>query len=75
MGVEMAKQLARRVWDEGWSKGRLEVVNEALATDAVDRHEHDQVNFRGHLKAAITEFRTGFPDLHAEVEDMVAEGT
>jgi predicted ester cyclase len=74
MSTEMAKQLARRVWDEGWNKGRLEVVDQALAADAVDRHEHDQDDFRGHLKAAITEFRTGFPDLHAEVEDMVAEG-
>jgi steroid delta-isomerase-like uncharacterized protein len=74
MNTEMAKQLARRVWDEGWNKGRLEVVDQALAVDAVDRHEHDQDDFRGHLKAAITEFRTGFPDLHAEVADMVAEG-
>ena len=74
MATDMAKELARRVWDEGWNKGQLEVVDEALATDAVDRHQHDQDDFRGHLKAAITEFRTGFPDLHAEIQDIVAEG-
>jgi steroid delta-isomerase-like uncharacterized protein len=74
VGVEMAKQFALRVWDEGWNKGRLEVIDEALAADAADRHEHDQEDFRGHLKAAITEFRTGFPDLQATVEDIVAEG-
>jgi predicted ester cyclase len=74
MSTETAKQLARQVWDEGWNQGRLEVVDKALAADAVDRHEHDQGDFRGHLKAAITEFRAGFPDLHAEVEDIVAEG-
>jgi steroid delta-isomerase-like uncharacterized protein len=74
MSTEIAKRLARQVWDEGWNQGRLEAVDKALAADAVDRHEHDQDDFRGHLKAAITEFRTGFPDLHAEVEDIVAEG-
>jgi predicted ester cyclase len=74
MGVETAKDLARRVWDEAWNGGRLEVVDEALAAGAVDRHEHGQEDFRGHLKAAITEFRQGFPDLHAELADIVAEG-
>jgi predicted ester cyclase len=74
MSVDTAKELARRVWDEGWNQGRLEVVDEALAADAADRHEHDQENFRAHLKDAITEFRRGFPDLRAEVADIVAEG-
>jgi predicted ester cyclase len=74
MSAETAKELARRVWDEGWNQGRLEVVDEALTTDAVDRHEHDQEDFRGHLKDAIAEFRRGFPDLHAELADIVAEG-
>jgi predicted ester cyclase len=74
MMIETAKELARRVWDEGWNEGRLEVVDEALAVDAADRHAHGQEDFRGHLKAAITEFRRGFPDLHAEIADIVAEG-
>lgn len=74
MRTDVAKQLARQLWDEGWNQGRLEVVDQALSADAVDRHEHDQDDFRCHLKAAITEFRTGFPDLHAELEDIVAEG-
>ena len=50
------------------------MVDEALAADAVDRHEHDQKDFRSHLKAIIAEFRRGFPDLHADVADIVAEG-
>jgi predicted ester cyclase len=74
MSVETAKKLARRLWDEGWNEGRLEVIDEALSADAVDRHEHDQEDFRAHLKATITEFRRGFPDLHADLADIVAEG-
>jgi predicted ester cyclase len=74
MSTQTAKNLARRVWDEGWNQGRLEVVDEAVAADAADRHEHDEDDFRGHLKAAITEFRRGLPDLHAELQDLIAEG-
>ncbi len=74
MATERAKELARRVWDEAWNEGDLAVVDEALAADGVDRHALDADDIRAHLKQAITEFRTGFPDLRAEVEDMVAEG-
>jgi predicted ester cyclase len=69
-----AKALVMRLWEEAWNQGRLDVVDEVLAPDAEDRHSFEEVDFRAHLKAAIGEFRTGFPDLHAEVEDLVAEG-
>jgi predicted ester cyclase len=74
MSTQTAKQLARRVWEEGWNQGRLEVVDEALTADAVDWHQHDEADLRSGLKAVITEFRRGFPDLHAELADIVAEG-
>lgn len=74
MGTERAKELALRVWEEAWNEGRLEVVDEALAPDAVDRHDLGGDDFRGHLKGTITEFRRAFPDLRADVEDIVAEG-
>jgi steroid delta-isomerase-like uncharacterized protein len=73
MGTELAKALAVRLWEEGWNQGHLEVVDEVLASDAVDRHSFDEEDFRAHLKGAISEFRTGFPDLRAQVEDLVAE--
>jgi predicted ester cyclase len=60
-------------WDEAWNQGRLEVVDEALAPDATDRHAHGEDDFRGHLKGAIREFRQAFPDLQADVEDVIAE--
>jgi predicted ester cyclase len=74
MSTETAKRLARRVWEEGWNQGRLEVVDEALTADAVDWHQHDEEDLRGGLKAVITEFRCGFSDLHADLADIVAEG-
>ena len=53
-----AKELAQRLWEEGWNQGRLEVVDEVLAADAVDRHQHHGDDFRGHLKEVIREFRS-----------------
>jgi predicted ester cyclase len=75
--LERNKTTVRRVFDEGFSQGRTAVVDEALAADAVDRHpfEPGEEDFRDHLKAAITMFRQAMPDLHASVEDIVAEGS
>lgn len=74
--LERNKATVRRVFDEGFSQGRLDVVDEALSPDAVDRHpfEPGEADFREHLKAAITMFRDAMPDLVASVEDIVAEG-
>ena len=74
--LERNKATVRRVFDEGFSQGRVDVVDDALSPDAVDRHplEPGEADFRDHLKAAITMFRNAMPDLHASVEDIVAEG-
>jgi len=74
--LERNKATVRRVFVEGFGEGRLDVVDEALAPDAVDRHpfEPDEPDFRAHLKGAITMFRSAIPDLTAHVEDIVAEG-
>lgn len=74
--LERNKATVRRVFDEGFTEGRIAVVDEALAPDAVDRHpfEPGDADFRAHLKAAIAMFRDAMPDLRASVEDIVAEG-
>jgi predicted ester cyclase len=74
--LERNKATVRRVFDEGFSQGRIDVVDAAVSPDAVDRHpfEPGEADFREHLKAAITMFRDAMPDLLASVEDIVAEG-
>ena len=76
MDVERNKQSFRRVFEEGFNAGRLEVVDDCLAAGATDRHEftEDAPDFRSHLKGVITTFRGMFPDLMMTVEDVVAEG-
>jgi predicted ester cyclase len=68
-----AKELALQLWEEGWNQGHLDAVDRALAPDARDRHDRGDDDFRGHLKTVIGQFRAGFGDLHATVEDIIAE--
>jgi predicted ester cyclase len=70
------KRTVRRVFEEGFSAGNADVVDECLSPDAVDRHPFgdDEPDFRAHLKDIIRMLRAGMPDLHAEVDDLVAEG-
>ena len=74
--LERNKQGTRRVFVEGMGQGRLEVVDELIAPDAVDRHpfEPDEPDMRTHLKGAITMLRGAMPDLAVSVEDLIAEG-
>ncbi len=75
MDTNTNKQTVRRVFEEGFTAGHVDVIDECLAPGAVDRHEFtdDEGDFRGHLKAIITMFRASFPDLRMSVEDLVAE--
>ena len=74
---ERNKAGVRRVFEEGFSQGRTEVVDEVVSPDTVDRHpfEPGEADFREHLKGAIAMFRQAMPDLQASVEDIVAEGS
>lgn len=58
-----------RYIEEAWNKGNIDVLDELYG-----------VNFNGGgyggvegLKAAITSYRTSFPDLHFIVEEIIAE--
>jgi predicted ester cyclase len=76
MDIERNKATVRRVFEEGFSQGRLEVVDECLTADAVDHHElpEGHGSFPAHLKGVISMMRAGMPDLAMTVEDLVAEG-
>jgi predicted ester cyclase len=74
MSIERNKATMRRVFDEGFGQGRLEVVDECLADGAVDHHEVPDDDFRAHLKGVITMLRSGMPDLAMTVEDLIGEG-
>ncbi|HMF75833.1 MAG TPA: ester cyclase [Bryobacteraceae bacterium] len=69
------KKIARKFMEEGWNKGRMEVIDEVMSTAC---RFHDPVfpsltagveNFKEHIRTC----RSAFPDLKFTIEDMIAE--
>jgi steroid delta-isomerase-like uncharacterized protein len=67
---------ARRVVDEGFNEGRLEVVDEVCAPDVVthDPAEPDDVRGTEAHKARIDAYRIAMPDLVVTIDELVASG-
>lgn len=67
MAVEANKQIVRRFHTELWA-GHLAVVNELLAPDF-----HGAVGTPQEIKEAVAQFRSLFPDLRYQIEELIAE--
>ena len=75
MDLDRNKRNIRRIFEEGFTRGRLDVVDECIAPDGVDRHDFAEgEDFPAHLKGVITMLRSAFPDLTMTVADLLAEG-
>ena len=76
MSPQENKAIVRRLVEEFWNKGDTTVADELIATGYV---HHDPATpsevrgLEGFKQWAITG-RTGLPDMHITIEDMVAEG-
>ncbi|MBI1279742.1 MAG: hypothetical protein GC179_16560 [Anaerolineaceae bacterium] len=68
------KELALLVLERGFNQGDLSTVDQYLAADGVDHQEPPGTDFRTHVKEVITNLHTGFPDLHFEVHNILADG-
>jgi len=70
------KALARRLVEEAFNAGRLEVVDELVASDFV---EHDpslteEVRGPAGVKELVAGYRAAFPDIRITIEDQIADG-
>ena len=76
MSVDENKTRASRIWNEIWNLGALDVVDEVIAENYLGYIPAMPDAIRGTegFKQLITTYRTGYPDVHVSVEDMVAEG-
>lgn len=73
---EHTKTISRRMFDEVWSGGNLNVIDELVAPDATG---HDPANpdvppGPEGVRRLVTMYRSAFPDLRLTVEDQIAEG-
>jgi predicted SnoaL-like aldol condensation-catalyzing enzyme len=76
MSVEENKALARRVLEEMFNKGNLEVADELLAPDYVDHDPAMPEDVRGPegFKEYVRAYRSAFSDIHIRIEEQIAEG-
>jgi len=75
--VDADKALVRRIFEDLFNGGRLDVADEIFAPDYLDHvvKGPEPVIVRGPaaFKQAVTMFRTAFPDLRYAVEDQIEE--
>jgi steroid delta-isomerase-like uncharacterized protein len=71
--------ISRRILDEGFNKGNVEVADELIAPDAVSHDpatppELRQLRGPELFRRAVSMYRDAFPDLHMTVEDAISAG-
>ena len=75
MSSEVNKALSRRLIEEAWNQGKIEVVDEIVAGDFV---LHDPTaperRTRDDYKQWIAESRTAFPDFQLTLDDELVDG-
>src|SRR5262245_9269816 len=64
---------SKRIFEEVWSKGNLDVIDELVHPDAIDHDPFGDRDVEG-IKEAVQGYRTAFPDLTVEVDDVFASG-
>ena len=69
--LERNKETARRFFNEVFNKGNLAVVDESMSPSYVF---DGQPQSAAEVKAWVTGLRTTFPDLHFELQVVLAEG-
>src|SRR5215211_210558 len=71
---EQNKTLARRWFEDLFSRGDLDAADEILSAEFVDHLTHEDERGLEELKHYVTIYRTAFPDIQDTVEEIVAEG-
>ena len=68
------KAIAKRIVQEIWNEGNLELADEIIAPDYADNVAGDgsPVGPDG-FKQAVAGIRSAFPDFHITIDDMISE--
>ena len=75
MSAESNKALSRRLLEEAFNAGNIDVIDELVTTDVVN---HDAALPEPMIgpdaaKASISGYRTAFPDLRITIEEQIAD--
>lgn len=68
------KAIVRRVIEDAWNRGDLHVLDDTVAPNYVRRIPGGQITGPGAFKERIAATRTGFPDFHTRIDEIILEG-
>lgn len=71
MSAEQNQAVLRRVIDEGFNNGNYDALDALYAPDYQERQFGLKATLEG-FKRDIQALRTGFPDFHLTIDDMIA---
>ena len=75
MDTKDTKAIYKRMIDEAFNAGKLEVVDEVVSPNYVlHGAPPDMPKGPDAIRATVKTFRTAFPDLEIELQELVAEG-
>ena len=76
MSAEENKDIVRRFWEVWEEDNFVDLIDEFLAPDYVNHSPGfpDQPTGPEGVKAVVSMFRSGMPDLRVDILDMIAEG-
>lgn len=72
--LEQHKELVRRIPEDVFSEGNLDLLDELYAEDAVERNAMGTHQGRTAIRESYESFLTAFPDVSQTGEHIVAEG-
>lgn len=70
---EQQKKIARRIPENVFGEGDLDLLDELYAADAVEHTPFGDQEGRAAIRESFEGFLTAFPDISQTVEDVVAE--
>jgi steroid delta-isomerase-like uncharacterized protein len=74
MSADSNAATTRRINDEAWNQGRLEILDETVAENFVNHDPADPEDLHGRdaLKERVRGYRAAMPDLKVTIVDLVA---
>jgi steroid delta-isomerase-like uncharacterized protein len=73
MSTELNKAQIREFFEQVWNQGNEDAIDRFIAVDA-SGNDTDFGTGREGFKRQWREWRAAFPDIHFEIEELVAEG-
>lgn len=74
MTPDERKQAIRRLTDELWNKGNLDICDEMYASNCSFHQPPFQIDGVAGMKALVSDLRRAQPDMHMDVQEVLCDG-